>query len=161
MRRQLVESLVLLASNIKGRQYLRDIKVYPIVRALHTYIEENCRRPPVVPAVPGVDAALSSDLSIVAGGSGGQALNDGEEYPLCDDDEQTVEAVIKLVDYIMRKEDSADTASAATADAPSSDKGEFVMPEPEEPASKPKPKVVDVTEGDDSDDEGELSKDVD
>ena len=75
----------------RGRQYLRDIKVYPVVKALHIYIEDNCR---VAAPAAGGAGGLDSDLAIVRASAA--SVHD-DEIPLSADDEATVEAIVKLV----------------------------------------------------------------
>lgn len=43
VRRSLVDCLVLLCGTLTGRTCLRDMNVYPVVKSLHVYIEDNCR----------------------------------------------------------------------------------------------------------------------
>jgi hypothetical protein len=97
VRRQIVESLVLLCANARGRKYLRDMKVYPVVKALHVWIEENCRIAPLKALTAGDDSDIVGDLALVKGTGHGAGHGGEEEPPLCPDDEATVEAIIQLV----------------------------------------------------------------
>lgn len=90
VRRQLVECLVLMCGTRRGRQYLRDIKVYPVVKGLHVFIENNCRTAPV--AASGAKGH-ETDLAIVRAG----VPTHDDVLSLAPDDEATVEAIVKLV----------------------------------------------------------------
>lgn len=88
---------MLLCGSLKARKYLRDIKVYPVVKSLHVWIEDHCRIAPLKTLTAGDDSDIVGDLALVKGTGAGAGQGDDDEPPLCPDDEATVEAIIQLV----------------------------------------------------------------
>lgn len=103
-RQLLLEALVLLASSRVAREEFRELRVYPILKLCHYQIE-------------GIDWRDDGKDDGAAGRMVGarSAGDDAHGSGLCKEDEAAVEAINKLVDFILREE--ADGSSGAAGGA--------------------------------------------
>lgn len=129
-RRFELEALTMLAAHRGMREHMRKIRTYPVVKLAHEFVEG------VTPSSGGDDeadagasgesgaTATAAGAGAFAGGMVGARTDDDEAETLHPEDELFVEAVNKLVDYLMRDEEPlsehdakvhADLAAAAAA----------------------------------------------
>lgn len=123
VRRQVLESLLLLASSRMARDAMRRVRVYPIVKSFHEWLEgeENyptsttaaAAAPPVdVHAIDGLEEEGGSGSGRAKGGSagGGGGMvgareDDDTSEALHPDDEAAVEAINRLVQQLFREDE--------------------------------------------------------
>jgi hypothetical protein len=96
-RRALVESLRVLAGRSKeAREHMRAIKVYPVIRAFHEWLETDAQKDIVI--IPSV-----KDDNVADGGIAEKSRE--EDTPLGEDDERCVEAINVLVQQLWREDE--------------------------------------------------------
>ena len=99
IRRALVESLRVLAGRSKeAREHMRAIKVYPVIRSFHEWLETDAQ------TVNTTSSSTSNDVAhdrVVTADSNTHV----EDTPLGDDDERCVEAINVLVQQLWREDE--------------------------------------------------------
>jgi hypothetical protein len=101
IRRALVESLRVLAGRSKeAREHMRAIKVYPVIRAFHEWLETDAQTANNTSSSTSNDDNAAHDQGVTA-----DSNTNGEDTPLGDDDERCVEAINVLVQQLWREDE--------------------------------------------------------
>lgn len=105
-RRYLLESLVLLASHRESRIALRDMQTYAVLRYLHMDMEPSRVQPDGAAPFSGWDGGM------VGSKRPDDPDTDTSDDELDPDDRKTIEAILTVVDYMLRDEQQIDEAAA-------------------------------------------------
>jgi hypothetical protein len=108
VRRQLLESLLLMAGTRAGRDALRRVRAYPIVKDFHQWLEGE-GAPPA--------AGGAGDAATPAEGEASQGPDEEDETPLHAHDEAGVVAINALVQQLFRDDEWVWPSDAAAAAA--------------------------------------------
>lgn len=146
-RCHLTEALQVCASHRAAREWMRAHKLYPIIKALHEWIEGDgqgeaagtaqglaaAARATAEADAAAREAEQQSSALVPVGSAGHDSGSDAGEPDLSPEDERTVTAVNALVDFILRDEDAAeeegDDAAAMQSSMPKD--GAVDVPAPE------------------------------
>lgn len=123
-RCHLMEALQVCASHRAAREWMRTHKLYPIIKALHEWIEGDdlgeeagttstqalaaAARATAEADAAAREAEQQSSALVPVGSAGRDSDSDAGEPDLSPEDERTVAAVNALVDFILRDEDAAE-----------------------------------------------------